>query len=165
MLTFARLRPAGRERQQAQEALRAAWLPFALGWKKPWWEAVACPEDVDDEEEFRGELRQLASESLSLLAQAVQAPAFPELFDLQVYGSVIGMFELNNLSLEVPSPVEDYFLLVDGWEEDVERAELKAATDPLLDVLDTAYDTHCEGGSGSVCRAGIWCILLILDLT
>lgn len=151
MFTFCHLLPAGNERQRAQEALRAAWLPFAVGYKLPWWEAVACPEDVEDEEEFRAELLQLASESLSLLAQAVQAPAFPELFDLQVYGTLVGLFERNNLSLEVPSPVEDYFLLVDGWEKQGEREALKAATDPLLDALDTAYDTHCQGGGGWGC--------------
>jgi hypothetical protein len=32
------------------------------------------------------------------------------------------MFELNNLSLTVPSPVEDYFLLVDDLPEVRDRA-------------------------------------------
>jgi hypothetical protein len=45
---------------------------------------VAVPEDVGDGDGFRSELRQLAAESLGLLARAVRAPDFPELFDLQV---------------------------------------------------------------------------------
>lgn len=44
------------------------------------------------------ELRDLARESLSLLEAAVQAKdRFPALFNLDIYGSIIGMFELNNL--------------------------------------------------------------------
>ena len=37
--------------------LRAAWLPFQLGWKRLWWDSVALPEDVEGEEEFRAQLR------------------------------------------------------------------------------------------------------------
>lgn len=38
-------------------ALQAAWQPYLYGWKRPWWEAVAVPDDVEDEDEFRGQLR------------------------------------------------------------------------------------------------------------
>ncbi len=44
------------------------------------------------------ELRDLASDSLRLLKAAIYDARFPALFDLDVYGSIIGMFELNNLS-------------------------------------------------------------------
>ena len=37
--------------------LRRAWLPFSTGWKKLWWEAVAAPPDVPDEDDFRQQLR------------------------------------------------------------------------------------------------------------
>lgn len=47
--------PAAAEAVHA--ALRDAWLPFAVGWKRVWWESVAVPEDVEDEQEFRGQLR------------------------------------------------------------------------------------------------------------
>lgn len=58
--------------------------------------------------------RDLAAESLSLLqaAQPGLTARWPDLLDLQVWGSLIGLFELNNLALATPSPVEDYFLLV-----------------------------------------------------
>lgn len=44
-------------------------------------------------------LRELAAESLELLTEALPSHAslFPELFELDVYGAIIGMFELNNL--------------------------------------------------------------------
>ena len=44
------------------------------------------------------ELRGLAEESLALLKEFLFDERFPALFDLEVYGSIIGMFELNNLS-------------------------------------------------------------------
>ena len=44
------------------------------------------------------ELRGLAEESLALLKEFLYDERFPALFDLEVYGSIIGMFELNNLS-------------------------------------------------------------------
>lgn len=44
----------------------------------------------------------------------------------------------------VASPVEDYFLLIDGLEEP-DRAACQAVTGPLLDALDEAYDIPAEG--------------------
>lgn len=44
----------------------------------------------------------------------------------------------------VASPVEDYFLLIDGLEEP-DRAACQALTGPLLDALDKAYDIPAEG--------------------
>lgn len=41
----------------ADAALLQVWLPFAVGWKRLWWESVAVPEDVDDEQAFRAQLR------------------------------------------------------------------------------------------------------------
>lgn len=35
-----------------------------------------------------------------------------QLLSLEVWGGLVGMFELNNLALAVPSPVEDFFLAV-----------------------------------------------------
>ena len=43
------------------------------------------------------ELKDLASDSLNLLKAAIYDERFPALFDLDVYGSIVGMFELNNL--------------------------------------------------------------------
>ena len=43
------------------------------------------------------DLKDLAQESLSLLQAAIYDDRFPALFDLEVYGNLIGMFELNNL--------------------------------------------------------------------
>ena len=43
------------------------------------------------------ELRGLAEESLQLLRAALYDARFPALFELPVFGAIIGMFELNNL--------------------------------------------------------------------
>ena len=45
------------------------------------------------------ELRGLAEDSLHLLREALCDERFPALFSLEVYGSIIGMFELNNLGV------------------------------------------------------------------
>lgn len=47
----------------------------------------------------RAELKDLASDSLDLLKGAIFDERFAALFDLDVYGSIVGMFELNNLGV------------------------------------------------------------------
>ena len=73
-----------------------------------------------------GNDRDLADSSLELLRAALPdlASRYPPLFSLDVFGSVIGIFELNNLSLTVPTPVEDYFLLIDGLPEVMSQNKL-----------------------------------------
>ncbi|GIL65835.1 hypothetical protein Vafri_19475 [Volvox africanus] len=138
-------RAAGASSDVYQSALLAAWQPFMYGWKRCWWEAVAVPDDVDDEEEFRAQLKSLASDSLELFSAAIKDPRFgPDLLQLEVYGSIVGMFELNNMGLVVSSPVEDYFLEVDEMEEGPEKREVTKVTQPLLDALDAEYATPCE---------------------
>ncbi|GLC67842.1 hypothetical protein PLESTF_000613200 [Pleodorina starrii] len=136
-----------------RSALLAAWRPYKYGWKRCWWESVAVPDDVEDEGEFRAQLRSLASDSLELLSAAITDPRFgPDLLQLEVYGSIVGMFELNNMGLSVASPVEDFFLAVDEMDELDEQeggaADNKLAvtkvTQPLLDALDAEYATPCE---------------------
>lgn len=46
------------------------------------------------------ELKDLASDSLDLLKGAIYDERFAALFDLDVYGSIVGMFELNNLGMQ-----------------------------------------------------------------
>lgn len=70
------------------------------------------------------EMRELAGDSLTLLRDAIYDPHFPALFDLRVWGSIIGMFELNNLGLFVPSPVARWRRLVEALPE-AEREEVE----------------------------------------
>ncbi|CAD7700336.1 unnamed protein product [Ostreobium quekettii] len=95
------------------DALWLAWRPYACNWKGIWWESVAVPDDVSDEEAFRAELKELATDSLALLKSAIDDGRFPALFTAEVYGSLIGMFEMNNLAIEVPSPLESYLEALD----------------------------------------------------
>uniref|UniRef100_A0A453D1P8 SET domain-containing protein n=1 Tax=Aegilops tauschii subsp. strangulata TaxID=200361 RepID=A0A453D1P8_AEGTS len=69
---------------------------------------------------------------------------FALVFSLEVYGHIIGMFELNNLDLVVASPVEDYFIHIDDLPDD-KKEEAEKATAPLLDALDDDYAVPCDG--------------------
>ncbi|OEL12783.1 Histone-lysine N-methyltransferase ATXR2 [Dichanthelium oligosanthes] len=119
-ITFTLLRYKKIKRQAASHEssfslLMEAWKPLSMGFKKRWWECVALPEDIDSSEEdsFRQQMRDLAFASLQLLKDAIFDPECAPLFSLDVYGHIIGMFELNNLDLVVASPVEDYFIHID----------------------------------------------------
>jgi hypothetical protein len=133
--------------------LLAAWAPFSHGHKRVWWDAVARPEDVEagePERQFRESMREIATESLELLRRVVPEAVlerYPGLFCVDVFASVVGMFELNNLEIAVASPVEDYFLAVDALDDDtdVTAKSAKQVTNPLLDALDTSYCAPCEG--------------------
>jgi hypothetical protein len=97
----------------SEEALLLAWRPYKVGYKKVWWDSVALPDDVPEEEEedFRSDLKELASDSLELFRRAIELDhprmyrEFIALFDLDVWGSIIGMFELNNLSILGQGPI------------------------------------------------------------
>jgi hypothetical protein len=65
-------------------------------------------------------------------------------FSLEIYGNIIGMFELNNLDLVVASPVEDYFLYIDDL-PDAEKEETEEITRPFLDALGDEYSDCCQG--------------------
>jgi hypothetical protein len=67
---------------------------------------------------------------------------------LQLYGSLVGMFELNNLALAVPAPVARYKdLLLHPTEYSVDVDEAAAAlqeVQPLLEALGDDADAPAE---------------------
>jgi hypothetical protein len=129
-------------------ALAAAWEPYAVAHRLPWWECVSLPEDVprSGEASFRDALRRLADGSRRRLAAALPtlSASYPALFALRTYASVVGLFELNNLDVVVESPVENYFLLIDDLPSP-ERETAQRITSPLLDALDSDYATPLDG--------------------
>ncbi|XP_024391830.1 histone-lysine N-methyltransferase ATXR2 isoform X1 [Physcomitrium patens] len=131
-----------------ESALLKAWEPFAMGFKLLWWETVALPPDVDpaDERQFRDQMKDIAAQSLTLLKKAIYEDKYDPLFSLDVYGRIIGMFELNNLDLVVASPVEDYFLYIDDLPP-AAKAEAEAYTKPFLEALGDDYAAYCEGSA------------------
>lgn len=126
--------------------LLKAWKPISMGYKKRWWDCISLPDDVDtsDEAAFRMQIRQLAFESLELLKAAILDEECLPLFSLEIYGHIIGMFELNNLDLVVASPVEDYFLHIDDLPE-AGKKEVEEITRPILDALGEDYSICCQG--------------------
>ncbi|KAM3745073.1 hypothetical protein ACB098_06G098600 [Castanea mollissima] len=127
-------------------SLLEAWKPISMGHKKRWWDCVALPDDVDssDEAAFRMQLKDLAFKSLQLLKAAIFSKECEPLFSLEIYGQIIGMFELNNLDLVVASPVEDYFLYIDDLPYP-EKQEAEKVTRPFLDALGDDYSVCCQG--------------------
>ncbi|ESW21952.1 hypothetical protein PHAVU_005G113700 [Phaseolus vulgaris] len=126
--------------------LLEAWRPISMGHKKRWWDCIALPDDVDssDEPSFRLQIKELAFESLQLLKAAIFDKECEPLFSLEIYGHIIGMFELNNLDLVVASPVEDYFLYIDDLTHP-NKEEAEKITQPILDALGEDYSICCEG--------------------
>lgn len=134
---------AGTEMKTAYEAAMA---PFAAGLK--WWDAVATPDDVADEAGFRRTLRQLLTESWTLLAAVLgphAPPGCPLFASADAYARIVGAFERRNCAIQVASPVEEYFLLVDALDEGPTKAGITAVTGPLLDALDESYALSFEG--------------------
>ncbi|XP_058220269.1 histone-lysine N-methyltransferase ATXR2 isoform X1 [Rhododendron vialii] len=126
--------------------LSDAWKPVSMGYKIRWWECIALPDDVDgcDEAAFRMQIKELAFTSLQLLKAAIFDKECEPLFSLEIYGHIIGMFELNNLDLVVASPVEDYFLYIDDLPQS-EKKEAERVTRPALDALGDDYSICCQG--------------------
>ncbi|KAJ6853371.1 histone-lysine N-methyltransferase ATXR2 [Iris pallida] len=123
-----------------------SWKPISMGFKRRWWDCIALPDDVAvcDETPFRMQIRDLAYASLQLLKDAIFDPECAPLFSLEIYGHIIGMFELNNLDLVVASPVEDYFIYIDDLPVP-EKEEAEKLTRPFLDALGDDYSVCCEG--------------------
>lgn len=139
----------------------AAWEPFAQFEQPLWWEAVAFPADspAEDEASFRAQMREVAAESWRLLRAAllgagahggggaVELARAPLLSDGgALYARLVGMFERNNCSVLVASPVEDWFLHIDALPDgSAEKGGAEAVSAPLLDALGEAYATPAEG--------------------
>ncbi|TYH86086.1 hypothetical protein ES332_D01G017800v1 [Gossypium tomentosum] len=126
--------------------LLEAWKPISIGHKRRWWDCIALLDDIDasDEATFRREIQELAFTSLQLLKEAIFDKECELLFSLEIYGHIIGMFELNNLDLVVASPVEDYFLYIDDLPYP-EKKEAEKITQPYLDALGEDYSNCCQG--------------------
>lgn len=127
-------------------ALLKAWEPYFMGFKCLWWDSVALPPDLrpNDEVNLCNQMKELSSHSLRLLKGAIFHDEYGALFSLQVYGRIIGMFELNNLDLVVASPVEDYFIYLDELPTE-QKMEVEKETRFILDALGDEYDTPCQG--------------------
>ncbi|KAL5573268.1 hypothetical protein UlMin_022865 [Ulmus minor] len=123
-----------------------AWKPISIGHKRRWWDCMALPVDVEssDEDSFRMQIRSLAFTSLQLLKAAIFEKECEPLFSLEIYGNIIGMFELNNLDLVVASPVEDYFLHIDDL-PDSEKKNAEEITRPFLEALGEDYSVCSQG--------------------
>ncbi|KZV40314.1 histone-lysine N-methyltransferase ATXR2, partial [Dorcoceras hygrometricum] len=156
ILSYRKLKAAFLEQKEKSDApnlqkhnlplLVDAWKPMSMGFKRKWWDCIALPADVDfcDEAEFRTQVKDLALVSLQLLKDAIYDNECAPLFSLEIYGHIIGMFELNNLDLVVASPVEDYFLYINDLPSS-QKEEAERITKPFLNALGDDYAISCQG--------------------
>jgi len=131
---------ARRSADQWRSALPAAFLPYAVGHKRAWWDQVTPPSDVEDEGDFHGSLRDMVQDLSSMMRcgkrivgaccrcmwqlgashawhadmRSVVLPACRALLlprhgdgvaplcEGEFLGNLMGMFELNNLTVFVP---------------------------------------------------------------
>ncbi|KAJ1633675.1 hypothetical protein T492DRAFT_979073 [Pavlovales sp. CCMP2436] len=141
-----------------------AWAPFAAFHQPLWWDAVAfSAEDVEggSEEAAREQMREVLAESWALLRAALCAgapalEALPLFTTPELYARVVGLFERNNCSMLVASPVEDYFLHIDGLSDGPVKAAVEAVSAPVLDALGEDYAMPAEG-------AGIFWLQAVLN--
>ena len=83
------------------------------------------------------ELCGLAEESLELLRGVLYDERFPALFELPIYGSIIGMFELNNLGVS-----EIVSLIISGSPVYEEIMPVTALTGLIRGLSDRATCMH-----------------------
>eukprot|EP01006_Ploeotia_vitrea_P045749 TRINITY_DN66966_c9_g1_i1.p1 TRINITY_DN66966_c9_g1~~TRINITY_DN66966_c9_g1_i1.p1 ORF type:complete len:334 (+),score=179.70 TRINITY_DN66966_c9_g1_i1:147-1148(+) len=121
-------------------SLKKAMKSIAVLKKRPWWETVQPPADLDLEESqiFVQLLINMCRTSLQLLRRALCTnPEWKPLFTMNNYGRLLGMFEMNNWALASRNPLRNYFKHVESALPDAERKEaidaLGADNWPLLD--------------------------------
>lgn len=142
--------------EECWEKLEESWCksPYKYAWKSVWWDCIEPPEDAEDVDLFRDELRCMALESLDLLRTGMSLweggnvpAAFPELFHLDLWSNIIGMFELNNLSIYVSSPSQMWLAhLHELPKEDFESLQDEYKT--VMEAVDALADAGACDGNG-----------------
>lgn len=113
------------------KSMDAAKLPFSVFHQRPWHEVVMADEGCspgEDPEMARSieeSVQTSLMQSFFLLREGILArmavmhaddpmteAQFDGLIPFALYSKIVGMFELNNLSVEISSPVIDYFVTV-----------------------------------------------------
>lgn len=117
------------------EIIERAMQPFKIFSQLPWWHVIDYNEEDYDgeggEEEYREIFRQLCVDSLELLCAALVPwhkgnRAILELvFNVETYGCIMGIFEMNNISIEFPVTLntEKNNSITDDMEEKGEKEE------------------------------------------
>lgn len=102
--------------------LMQATKPVDMFCKLPWWDVVSeAPED-QNVEEYRAIFRELLADTVLLFREAMieqlerlfdQETATQvlkdcdELLSIEFFGKIVGMFELNNIGMQIPHPLND----------------------------------------------------------
>ena len=144
-------------------------FPFCKGL---WWDIVRSRQPVNLageaqkeqealEEDLKADILQMTSASLSLLTQALNpSPEFASLFTYDFYSSIVGMFEYNQLGIELESPVARYYRVLFGpqVDQDIEtdpEGKLASARNKMLYAIKDIEHvlTLEDDGCGSDCSS------------
>ena len=88
------------------------------------------------------ELKELAADSLELLKAAIFDKDYQALFDLEVFGSLVGMFELNNMGLSIPSPLLQWLTRLSEHEQSTSKKYSSSSTILTGKKTEHAYQAH-----------------------
>ena len=134
--------------------LDEARTPFTGFVQLPWWDVAATPEGADPKD-FADTLRALCEESAGYLGAAVpHGPGLAGLFTLDFFGTVVGMFEQNNVGVRVPSPLHAFVIdclgAAGGGEEAREKQDfIMGNLQTLAGVVAFGEENECyEGDEG-----------------
>ncbi|KAJ3277330.1 hypothetical protein HK104_003396 [Borealophlyctis nickersoniae] len=87
--------------------------PLRMFVKDYWWKVMEPGED--DTDEFESAIKAVLADSLGLLREVLPFSEIEPLFTVDFYALLIGLFERNNLSIEVPHPVVGCFDHLPPW--------------------------------------------------
>eukprot|EP00743_Colponemidia_sp_Colp-15_P005501 GILK01005916.1.p1 GENE.GILK01005916.1~~GILK01005916.1.p1 ORF type:complete len:457 (-),score=81.57 GILK01005916.1:92-1462(-) len=113
--------------------MEKAMAPYKVFHSQLWWEVVQVPDDVPATEviTFQRSLKHLISQAFDLLKESMWQPSYDALFDFIFFSRLIGAFEMNNVSVEIPSPLNEYIKRIKSLPLAEREAHLKAL-EPLL---------------------------------
>ncbi|KAJ3034803.1 hypothetical protein HDV00_004626 [Rhizophlyctis rosea] len=138
--TYARIAIDVRERGLS---LKEALIPLRLFVKDYWWNIMEIDED-EDRNEFEGTIQQVLSDSISLLRAALPFPEIEPLFSVDFYALLIGLFERNNLSIEVPHPILGCFDHLPPWLQNHVVDSIRKALEDVGTSCPCGHD-HAQG--------------------
>ncbi|KAJ3047797.1 hypothetical protein HK097_011165, partial [Rhizophlyctis rosea] len=137
--TYARILIDVRERGKS---LKAALTPVRMFVKDYWWNVMEV-EEGESKEEFEQAIRQVLQDSIELLKAAIPFPEIEPLYNVEFYGLLIGLFERNNLSIEVPHPILGCFERLPPWLQNHVVEAIRKALDAVGTSCACGHDhTH-----------------------
>lgn len=121
--------------------LEAAMLPFVAPHSAPWWQVITLADPDHDPATVEADLREIVGDAITILRAVLFRPGLEPLFDVDFLGALIGAFELNNLTVELNSPVREYFLIVEALPPKARKVAIDTLA-PLVKAIQGMADAR-----------------------